>query len=291
MTKKISYILYKLIKLFDILFMRLTRRSFLIWFKDFIEEDSYKSIKILNKKINFFTPNYITGWLIDNFYTKEPETIEWINNFKNNNKKIIFWDIGANIGIYSIYAAVKHLNIEIVSFEPSTSNLRILSRNISINNFENKIKINQFPLSNIENKYLLFNESKFMEGLAEHTFGETTDIEGNSFKPVNNYRIFGTSINYLLKNKILEVPSHIKIDVDGIEHLVLEGASEYLNNKEIKSIMIELNEDYVDSYNRVLFIMKKNNFIIKNKSRSSFVDTYLNGSIPKVYNYQFDRNN
>ena len=291
MTKKISYILYKLIKLFDILFMRLTRRSFLIWFKDFIEEDSYKSIKILNKKINFFTPNYITGWLIDNFYTKEPETIEWINNFKNNNKKIIFWDIGANIGIYSIYAAVKHLNIEIVSFEPSTSNLRILSRNISINNFENKIKINQFPLSNIENKYLLFNESKFMEGLAEHTFGETTDIEGNSFKPENNYRIFGTSINYLLKNKILEVPSHIKIDVDGIEHLVLEGASEYLNNKEIKSIMIELNEDYVDSYNRVLLIMTKNNFIIKNKSRSSFVDTYLNGSIPKVYNYQFDRNN
>jgi len=291
MTKKISYILYKLIKLFDILFMRLTKRSILIWFKDFIEEDSYKSIKILSKKINFFTPNYITRWLIDNFYTKEPETIEWINNFKNNNKKIIFWDIGANIGLYSIYAAVKHLNIEIVSFEPSTSNLRILSRNISINNFENKIKINQFPLSNIENKYLLFNESKFMEGLGLHTFGEKTDHQGNSFKPVNNYRIFGTSINYLLKNKILEVPSHIKIDVDGIEHLILEGASEYLNNKEIKSIAIELNEDYEDQYNKVLNIMKKNNFMIKNKSRSDFVDSYMNGSMQKVYNYQFNRNN
>ena len=39
-----------------------------------------------------------------------------------------------NIGLYSIYAALRHKNIEVISFEPSTNNLRILSRNISINN-------------------------------------------------------------------------------------------------------------------------------------------------------------
>ena len=51
----------------------------------------------------------------------------------------LFIDIGANIGLYSIYAAIKHSNSEVISFEPSTSNLRVLSRNISINKLEEKI--------------------------------------------------------------------------------------------------------------------------------------------------------
>ena len=65
-----------------------------------------------------------------------------VNNFKNNKT---FWDIGANIGIYSIYAATKFTKLKIIAFEPSTSNTRTLSRNISINNFDNKIKI--FPIA------------------------------------------------------------------------------------------------------------------------------------------------
>ena len=60
--------------------------------------------------------------------TKEPETLEWIDQFKGD--KIVFWDIGANVGLYSIYAALKHKDIQIISFEPSVNNLRVLSRNI-----------------------------------------------------------------------------------------------------------------------------------------------------------------
>ena len=60
------------------------------------------------KKISFFTPKFHYKMEIDTFYSKEPETLEWIDNFDNDNKdKIIFWDIGANIGLYSIYAAIK----------------------------------------------------------------------------------------------------------------------------------------------------------------------------------------
>lgn len=43
-----------------------------------------------------------TAYRGKNFYTKEPETVAWINSF---NKKNTFFDIGANIGIYSLYAA------------------------------------------------------------------------------------------------------------------------------------------------------------------------------------------
>ena len=139
MIKKLSYLIYKILKILDILLLKITGRSFLIWFSEFIENDSYKKIKILDKNVKFFTPNYITNVLIDKFYTKEPETLEWIDSFEKEENKIIFWDIGANIGLYSIYAALKYTNIEVVSFEPSTSNLRILTRNISINKLEEKI--------------------------------------------------------------------------------------------------------------------------------------------------------
>ena len=109
---------------------------------------------IFNKKIEFFAPNDIVKWRIDSLYTKEPETLEWIDSF-NYKDEILFWDIGANIGLYSVYASQKHKNIKIFSFELSTSNLRILSRNISLNNLQEKIIINQFPLCDKSNEYLL----------------------------------------------------------------------------------------------------------------------------------------
>ena len=67
--KLIFYIFYKIVK--------------------FINKKSYKSIKILNKNIFFFIPNSLTKWRVDTFFSKEPETLEWIDSFKSENK-IIF---------------------------------------------------------------------------------------------------------------------------------------------------------------------------------------------------------
>ena len=286
MVKKLSYIIYKIIFFIDILFNKITKRSILIWFKEFIQDDSYKTINILNKKVNFFVPNQITQWRVETFFTKEPETLEWIDSF-NDNKKIIFWDVGANIGLYSIYAALKYPDIEIVSFEPSTSNLRILSRNISINKLEEKIKINQLPLTKDQNQYLMFEESEFIEGWAMNTFGAGIDFEGKPMQPKNRYKIFGTNINHLIENNILSIPNYIKIDVDGIEHLILEGASDHLDNSEIRSMSIELNENFKDQVNSVLKIMDKSNFRIKHKKHASMFDN--SDKFSKTFNYVFEK--
>lgn len=290
MVRQLAYIIYKILKSFNFIFLQITKRSFLIWLSEFIEKDSYKKKNILNKSVLFFTPNYITNRLVDEFFTKEPETINWIDDFKKSDEeKIIFWDIGANIGIYSIYASLKHSNIEIISFEPSTSNLRVLSRNISINNLEKKIKINQFPLSNKENEYNLFREEKFVEGTGMHTWGENYNFEGKYFEPSNNYKIYGTTINYLLDNNILKLPDYIKIDVDGIEHLILEGALKYLKNPKIKSISLELNENFKTQYDAVFNIMKDSNFALKHKKRAEYLEDYKSVRTRKVYNYVFEK--
>ena len=125
--------------------------------------------------------------------------MEWINNFDCKNK-IVFWDIGGNIGLYSIYAALRYSNIVIFTFEPSTSNLRVLSRNISLNQLDNKITICQFPLTDKNNSFLLMKENSFEEGGSMNSYGENYDYNGNIFTSNHQYKIYGTSMNYLLDN-------------------------------------------------------------------------------------------
>ena len=289
--KTILNVIYRLLVITDKIIDKFFKKSFLYYLKDLFEKDLYIEKKILNKKVSFHIPNKVIKWRVGTFYEKEPETLEWIDTFNDSNK-IIFWDIGANIGLYSIYAALKHKNIEIISFEPSTNNLRVLSRNISINNLEGKIKINQFPLSDKTNEFASMNESEFIEGWSMGTFAYQNDFEGKHFVPKQKYKILGTSINYLLDSKILNVPNFIKIDVDGIEHMILKGADKYLDNKNIKSILIELNENFKDQFDSVLRIMSDKKFKIKFKKRSD--DFYKDNSInekenkfSKVFNYIF----
>ena len=224
MVKKLSLFCFKILSFLDKIFNIITKRSILVWFKEFIQNESYKKIQILNQKINFFIPNQLVEWRVDTFHTKEPETLEWIDTFDKSGD-FIFWDIGANIGLYSIYNSLKHKKSQTISFEPSTSNLRVLSRNISINNLFDRIKIFTAPLTKGGNKFLIMKEGEFQEGGALNSFGENFDFEGKKFLPKMNYQIYGTNINYLIGNKILDIPDYIKIDVDGIEHLILEGVT------------------------------------------------------------------
>lgn len=291
--KIILKIIYNFLLILDRIIERFFKKSFLYYLKDLFEKDLYIKKEILNKKISFHVPNKTTKWRIKTFYEKEPETLEWIDGF-DDGKKIIFWDIGANIGLYSIYAALKYRNIEVISFEPSTNNLRVISRNISINNLEEKIKINQFPLSDKINEFASMNESEFIEGWSMGTFAYQNDVEGKNFVPKQKYKILGTTINFLLDSKILNTPNYIKIDVDGIEHMILKGADKHLDNKNIKSVLIELNENFKDQFDTVLGIMKNNNFKIKFKKRADnfYEDNSTDekeNKFSKTFNYVFER--
>ena len=116
MTKLISIFIYKFISLLDKIFYLLTKRSFKLNLIDIIEEGAFQRRIINNREIIFFIPNSLVNYRVKNIFNDEPETISWIDNFSDK-KGINFWDIGANIGLYSIYASQKHNNINIVSFE------------------------------------------------------------------------------------------------------------------------------------------------------------------------------
>ena len=202
-----------------------------------------KSVEIGDVKLLFYVPNEINRFRVNTFFTKEPETLVWINGFKEN---ATFFDIGANIGLYSCYAA-KKLKCNTFAFEPSFFNLELLSKNIFVNNLSSLIKIVPISLSS-EKKISEFNMSNTEWGGALSTFGEKITFDGSDLKSVFKYTTISISLDECINFFNFPQPDHIKIDVDGIEDKILSGASKILQNT--KSVLIEINENVKDNKER-----------------------------------------
>ena len=82
----------------------------------------------------YVTPTRETWIRAKTMLTKEPETLEWIESFDQDD---VLWDIGANVGIFSLYASL--IGNRVLAFEPAPGNYYLLSRNIEINDFDEKI--------------------------------------------------------------------------------------------------------------------------------------------------------
>ena len=211
--KKIKLIILILLKFLDKIY--LFKKLFLLIIN--IKNNDFKTIEKKNFKIKFYVPNELCEFRVNTFYSKEPETLDWIDSFKDDT---IFWDIGANIGLYSCYAALKK-KIKIIAFEPSVFNLEILAKNIFLNNCVEKINIVSLPLGE-NNNFNKFRMSNTFQGGALSSFDKNIDWKGDKIDSVFEYTILGSSIDDLLKNFKLEYPDYIKIDVDGLEHIILK---------------------------------------------------------------------
>jgi len=192
--------------------------------------------------MTFFVPNSLNRYRIKTFATKEPETLEWIESF---NQESIFWDIGANIGLYSIYAA-KYNNAQVYAFEPSVFNLEFLAKNIYKNTLSEKVKIFPLALSN-HSGFNLFKMNDPVWGGALSTYGEDYDQNGEDFKTTFEYTIAGVTADKAVELLSTPKPDYMKIDVDGIEHLILEGCQNIL--KTVHSVLIEINDDFEEQAN------------------------------------------
>jgi len=232
--KKIIINLHKVVffsKIFDIIFE--------------FSYDNKISINIRNKyDLIFSCPNTISKWRIQTFFSKEPEIIRWIDKIPEGS---VVWDIGANIGLYSVYAAVIK-KCKVYAFEPSVFNLELLARNIYLNKCNNtnanssgRIVLCPIALSNhngIDTLELTTTEW----GGALSTFGDNIDWKGELIKSKFSYSCMGLKVDDSISYLNLEAPDYLKIDVDGIEHLILQGALNTL--KKLKSVYIEINDNF-----------------------------------------------
>ena len=198
--------------------------------------------------------------------TKEPETIAWIDGMSSEE---VIWDVGANIGVYSLYAA-KVKKMKVIAFEPSASNYAVLCRNIELNKLDNEITGFCMALSD-SNKFdrLYFPTTNI--GASGNQQGITKNMFNEDFTPMFSQGSLGMTIDSLIENWGFIPPNHIKIDVDGIEGLIIDGADKTLKSLKTKSLLVEVVEssklkldnvkEKLESYGFVGKLHGKNNHI------------------------------
>lgn len=189
--------------------------------------------------MTFTTPNALCRYRTASFSTKEPDTLKWIDSIPAN---AVLWDIGANVGLYSIYAA-KARDCRVFAFEPSVFNLELLARNIYLNGLQERIAIVPVALSDALGPSL-FKMSSTAWGGALSTFGQDFDQHGGKLNSVFEYQTIGMTMNEAVRLLGIPAPRFIKIDVDGIEHFILRGGAEVL--KSVQSVMIEIDDGFAE---------------------------------------------
>ena len=225
---------------------------------------------LTKKIIKFNLVNDHTLWRAKTLFTKEPITIKWIRSFTKNS---IFFDIGANIGIYSIFSAIINSS-KVYSFEPESNNFQILMSNIITNNINKFVSPYQIGISN-KTEFTNLNLNNFSPGLSHHTVGENA-LDDTNLKPIYSrfkQGIFSTTLDDLCFKWKFPIPSYIKIDVDGIEYKIIEESEKTLGSPKLQSVLIEINENRIED-RKIIDTLKKNKFQydknqVKNSIRKS----------------------
>lgn len=139
-----------------------------------------------------------------------------------------FLDVGANIGLYSIFISRLNLlnkNIRINAFEANPDTYKRLKKNANKHNFSCKNIA-------ISDRMTTLN---FVEGAVSHVF---TTIENESAYNFSK-NIIKVASSTLSKQQIFGNSIIIKIDVEGQEINVLNGADELFLNNRVKAVFID----------------------------------------------------
>ena len=142
---------------------------------------------------------------------------------------LVFWDIGANVGLYSVLLASKYPNSRVVAFEPNMKVHSLLKKNLSLNKLSN-IVIEEVALSKLIGKgKLLTQESRLGAG--------KLDLNPDKFESDMNLTV--TTGKAFLKLHPELIPNLVKIDVEGHEPEVIQGMLEVIQEHK-PTLTIEL---------------------------------------------------
>lgn len=220
------------------------------------------------------------GWRYDTLLEKEPETIEWIDTFRAGET---LWDIGANVGIYSIYAGVK--GVRTFAFEPHFANYHQLCITVAVNGLQDLVT----PLC------LAFAEAKSVSamnlasleiGTSMSNFGAALDFRGQPFEPAFRQGMIGYDLDSFVADFGVEIPDHIKIDVDGIELAIVAGALKTLADPKLQSVSIELIDSDRAQVEAVSEIMARAGLHFVHKKQNA---AFATPQTRDVLNYLFHR--
>lgn len=193
-------------------------------------------IKMQNgQQIKFKTnqTNYLTYLLFWEGYLN----FEYSDIFVKLIEKVeTFFDIGANIGYYSLIGSSVKSSLKIVAFEPAKRPHFYFTENVRINNFQN-IKIEPIALSHKDGKIEFYEVTNDKYQYLEYNLsgvGNAGSKTQNRKFSINMVKTL-TLDNYVKTNNVDKIDL-IKMDTEGTEHLILQNAEHVLGD--LKPIII-----------------------------------------------------
>lgn len=162
-------------------------------------------------------------------YVGEPDMVDWLKTTLRSGD--VLWDIGANVGAYSILAAKLCPGAKVVSFEPFIPNFSHLWENIALNEVTSQVTPICAGLTDRTAPTALA-VSDPRAGSSHHQVGQSGGklqqgvlaIRGDDFR---------THLG-------LPGPTHLKLDIDGLEVAAVEGLRETLRTPALRTVMIEI---------------------------------------------------
>ena len=174
------------------------------------------------------------------YSTKEPETLEWLT--RELREDDVFFDVGANVGLYSLYAARLRPGARVYSFEPQVQNFSRLCQNILLNRCDNIVPC-CFPISDADT-YAIFHVYDMRSGSSLHSLEGLSAQRGNRKHLVQlRQGTMTVSLDSLVRDHGLPAPTLIKLDVDGFEERILAGTRQILRTSGLRSILVEVSQD------------------------------------------------
>lgn len=197
---------------------------------------------VTSRGLRFTLPceSWITHYRWATFNEKEPETLDWVDQHLRD--KDCFLDIGANIGIYSLYAALRHPGIRVVAVEPEYANLHLLRDNIIANGLQARVELYALALSDLGGVSQLHVQD-LTPGAALHTESPRSLERTETGRPVVcREGVIALTLDAFVEQTGLQ-PQAIKIDVDGGESRILSGGRHTLANPQLRSVIVEISKD------------------------------------------------
>jgi FkbM family methyltransferase len=191
-----------------------------------------------------------SGFRARGLLTKQQHTIAWIDSFAPN---AVFWDIGANIGSYGLYAALRS-DMRVMAFEPAAVNYFLLAANCELNAFGERMECLQVgvgrgrALGHVE--------------LSQFAPGRSFSFQAKGKHPVTSRQAcLIASIDELIADYGLPCPNYVKIDVPAMTEAIIEGAAATLARPDVRELHIEANEESKGG-RRVVELLAANGFQI-----------------------------
>jgi len=186
----------------------------------------------------------LSQWRAETFWEKEPETILWTESFRSvSAQNLDFIDVGANLGIYSLFALTTGIYKRVVAVEPMPLNFEALEQNVILNSFSENV--------------ILYNQPLYSHSI-EAAFNFEDSRVGASGGQVVEKRITsdsqeGVLVQCLTGDTIIQNNSVkkcvIKIDVDGLELKILQGFKQSLSSDVICGLLVEATTQNIEEIN------------------------------------------